>query len=106
MVSPNPQASVTQWIAKQNAATPLLASIIARELRDTVDPISVAEVLAKLSASGMIVPVFAVRVPSGVVLRRVYRSLNEIEPQVRDQLNRPISRDDLEVLPAFAKAGK
>lgn len=104
-VNSNNQRLVERWIADQKSQTPLLPSFIARELRGRVDVLDVADILVRLNESGMIRRGFAVRVPSGPVLRRVYHSLDEIEPVVRDQLNRPVPRDELEVLPAFEKVG-
>lgn len=97
---------VESWVKKQRSHTPLLPSIIAFELRDRVEPTDVAEALAALRREGTIRPAFAVRVPSGPVLGQAYHSLDDIGTEVRDQFNRVIPRDDLEVLPAFERVGR
>jgi hypothetical protein len=103
-LTPKTRKLVEEWVGHQSTNTPLLASVIANDLRGKVDPLDVAEVLVALTTAGQLRRVYAVRVPSGSVLRRVYKSVKEIELEVRDPFNRPVSRDDLEVFPAFAKA--
>ena len=102
-MTPKDQKLVKQWVSNQTKGTPLLASVIAHELHEEVNPGDVAAALGRLSSQGVISPVFVVRVPSGVVLRKLYRSPDEIEQEVRDQFNRVVPRDDLEVLRAFAR---
>ena len=94
---------VERWVSEQSPRIPLLPSKIASDLQGRVDPTDIVELLISLSDQGQIRQVFAVRVPSGSVLRRVYRTLDEIEPEVQDQFNRLVPSDDLEVLPAFEK---
>lgn len=84
----------------------MLASMAATALSRKLKPIEVAVALAQLKHEGEIVSAFAVRVPSGPVLNRVYHSINEIEPTVYDSFNRQIPRDELEVLPAFERVLK
>lgn len=102
----NPQTRllVEEWVGKQRADRPLLASEIVRALADRADPVEIADVLVSLALNGALSRVFAVRVPAGPVLKKVYSSLDQIEVEVRDPLGRAVSRDDLEILPAFIRA--
>jgi dephospho-CoA kinase len=100
----NQSGLVRKWIEQQSAKTPLVPSAIAYDLRDQVNPIEIARVLGQLNLENRVVRVFAVRVPSGVILNRVYNRLDEIEEVVYDSLNRQVPRDELEIIPAFVKA--
>lgn len=97
---------IRDWLADQPVSVPLFPSGVAKRFQGQVEAGDIADILASLSSQGLIRRGFAVRVPSGSVLKRFYRSLKDIESEVRDQFNRVVPSDDLEILPAFEKAAK
>ena len=92
------------WTERQPSGVPLFPVTVAHELRAlNVNPLDAADALARLACQGNLRRVFAVRDPTGTVLRRVYLHLDDIEPTLRGRFNRPFSRDDADIIPAFER---
>lgn len=97
------QNAVEGWLRQQSKGTPLLASWAVAALKDEVDPVGVARVFGSLVGKGVIRSGFAVRLPTGSLQPHFYEKIEEIPIECRDALNRPVDRDDVEVLPAFER---
>ncbi len=97
---------VLDWVGKQQAGLPIVPSLAAHDLSGQVDAVEIAKAMAQMSQKGILRRVFAVRTPSGTILRKTYPSASKIDPVVFDQFNREIREDDLEVVPAFERVKK